>query len=138
MVFKLFFKKSIFSASPASGRRRRRRRRRLFQNLSPEILIYCRKKTRTKNVFFTVFYAHLYPSGLIPPPPIGIGLRISSFLYFMWEDLGFKDFWLFMYCVRGSGVSGFLVFYILYERIWDLRISSSFCFMCKDLGFQDF
>ena len=75
MVFKLFFKKSIFSASPASGRRR------LFQNVSLEILIYCCKNSRAKNVFFTEFFARLYPVGSItPPPPIEIGLITSRTL----------------------------------------------------------
>ena len=40
-----------------------------FSKFVPQHSRKYRKKTRAKNVFFTVFYAHLYPSGLIPPPP---------------------------------------------------------------------
>ena len=92
MVFEWFFKKSIFSAAPAPGRRAAGGKKFFFQNVSPKVLIYSRKKTGAKNVFFTTFYIRLYPSGWIPPPspinhPFCISLRKAPFIRItgIWE-----------------------------------------------------
>ena len=90
MVFEWFFKKSIFSAAPAPGRRAAGGKKFFFQNVSPKVLIYSRKKTGAKNVFFTIFYVRLYPSGLIQPPPLSMNRVKTACL----TDPENRHFWL--------------------------------------------
>ena len=62
------FQKVDFFGGAGAGPPGRRGKYFFFQNVSPKVLIYSRKKTGAKNVFFATFYVRLYPVGLIPPP----------------------------------------------------------------------